>query len=50
MGWCDDPKSIKYNKLVNFPFKYSAERLYKKSNIYDILIVLNYKLKPVSEK
>ena len=47
MGWCDDPKSIKYNKLVSFPFKYSAERLYKKSNIYDILIVLNYNFKPV---
>ena len=22
MGWCDDPKSKQYNKLINFPFKY----------------------------
>ena len=30
MGWCDDPRSIKYNKLVNLPFKYNCEKLYKK--------------------
>ena len=22
MGWCNDPKSKKYNKLVNLPFNY----------------------------
>ena len=26
MGWCDDPKSKKYNKLIYFPFKH-FERL-----------------------
>ena len=26
MGWCDDPKSNNYNKLIKFPFKYSAEK------------------------
>ena len=25
MGWCDDPKSKLYNKLIKLPFKYSFE-------------------------
>ena len=46
MGWCDDPISKNYNKLVKFPFRYSAEKLYRRDNIYDIILVLNYNLKP----
>ncbi len=46
MGWCDDPKSKKYNKLIKFPFYESAEKLYLKKNVYDILIVLNYNMRP----
>ena len=49
MGWCDDIKSKKYNKLINFPFKYSAEKLWRKDNIYDVAIVLNYNLNPVKK-
>ena len=49
MGWCDDPKSKKYNKLINFPFKYSAEKLYRRENIYDIILVLNYNMNPVKK-
>ena len=30
MGWCDDPKSKNYNKLIFFPFNFSAEKLFKK--------------------
>ena len=29
-GWCDDPASQFYNKLIYFPFKKSAEKLYLK--------------------
>ena len=47
MGWCDDPRSKKYNKLIKLPFKYSAERLYRKDNTYDIILVLNYNCNPV---
>ena len=47
MGWCDDPRSKKYNKLVKLPNKYSAEKLYRKDNTYDIILVLNYKWNPV---
>ena len=47
MGWCDDSRSNKYNKLIKLPFKYSCEKLYKKENIYDIVLVLNYNMNPV---
>jgi len=49
MGWCDDIKSKKYNKLISFPFKFSAEKLWRKDNIYDVAIVLNYNLNPVKK-
>ncbi|MDC3232827.1 L,D-transpeptidase family protein [Pelagibacteraceae bacterium] len=47
MGWCDDPLSKYYNKLIRFPFKYSAEKLYRKDATYDLILVLNYNLNPV---
>ena len=46
MGWCDDPNSKKYNKLIKLPSVYKYEKLYKKENIYDIIIVLNYNMNP----
>ena len=49
MGWCDDPKSSHYNKLVKLPFAHKHERLYKKGNIYDIILVLNYNMNPVKK-
>ena len=49
MGWCDDPKSSHYNKLVMLPFNYKHEKLYKKENIYDIILVLNYNMNPVKK-
>ena len=47
MGWCDDPTSNNYNKLVKLPFKKSCEKLYKKNNVYDVIIVISYNLKPI---
>ena len=47
MGWCDDPNSNYYNKIINFPSKYSAEKLWKKENVYDIIIVIDYNLNPL---
>ena len=49
MGWCNDPKSSDYNKLVKLPFDYNHERLFKKDNIYDIILVLNYNMSPVKK-
>ena len=45
----DDPRSKNYNKLVKFPFKYNAEKLYKKDNTYDIVLVLNYNINPTTK-
>ena len=47
MGWCDDPRSKNYNKLIKLPTEYSCEKLYKKENIYDIILVLNYNMNPI---
>ena len=50
MGWCDDSASKDYNKLIYFPYKYSAEKLYLKKNIYDIIIVINYNTRIIKKK
>ena len=44
MGWCDDPKSKKYNKLVkiNKKINYSYEKMYRKDYKYDLLIPILY--------
>ena len=47
MGWCDDYKSQKYNKLIKYPFKYNSERLYRSDNTYDIILVLDYNMTPI---
>ncbi len=49
MVWCDDPNSKKYNKLVKLPFNYSYEKLFKKENSYDIILVLNYNMNPIKK-
>ena len=46
MGWCDDSNSNYYNKLIKFPFSNKAEKLYLKSNIYDLILVINYNMSP----
>ena len=50
MGWCNDSRSYKYNKEVNFPFKYRAEKLYRDDKIYDILINIKYNQSPILKK
>ena len=47
IGWCDDPKSKQYNKLINLPSSYKYEKLYKRENVYDIIIVLSYNMNPI---
>ena len=49
MGWCNDRKSKDYNKLINLPFNYSYEELFRKENIYDIVLVLNYNMSPIKK-
>ncbi len=49
MGWCDDPDSKEYNKLIKLPSVYKYEKLYKKENVYDIILVLSYNMNPVQK-
>ena len=50
MGWCDDPKSKDYNKLIKLPTNYRYEKLYRKENIYDLILVLNFNMRPIVKK
>ena len=47
MGWCNDSRSKKYNQEVSLPFKYGAEKIYRKDNIYDIFINIKYNHSPI---
>ena len=47
MGWCNDSKSNNYNKLIKLPSSYNYEKLYKKDNTYDIIVVLDYNMNPI---
>ena len=49
MGWCDDPASKNYNRMVNLPSSTSYERLFRKENIYDIILVLDYNMNPIKK-
>jgi len=46
-GWCDDNKSKYYNREITLPFKYNAEKLYRKNNSYDLLINIKYNFNPI---
>ena len=47
MGWCNDIRSNNYNKLIKLPTVYNHEKLYKKENIYDVILVLNFNMYPI---
>ncbi len=47
MGWCNDPRSNKYNKLIKLPYNFGYEKLFRRENIYDIIVVLNYNMNPI---
>ena len=47
IGWCDDPESSSYNRLIKFPFEKSAEKLFLKKRNYDLILVVNFNRKPI---
>ena len=49
MGWCDDARSKSYNKLIKSPFRFTFEKLYRKDNMYDIILVLNFNMNPIKK-
>ena len=42
MGWCDDVNNKNYNKLIKLPSNFSHEKLYRKDNVYDLVVPINY--------
>ncbi|MDC1159482.1 L,D-transpeptidase family protein [Candidatus Pelagibacter sp.] len=42
MGWCDDDKSKYYNKEIKINKLIKCEKLYRKSNSYDLFLVIRY--------
>ncbi len=46
-AWCIDVNSKNYNRQIKIPSDFRFEKLWRKDNIYDILIVLGYNDKPV---
>ena len=49
MGWCDDPKSKNYNKLITLPLNLSYEKLFRRENVYDVIFVLDYNMRPIKK-
>ena len=46
MGWCDDPNSKKYNRFIKLPTKFKHEKLHRKYNLYDLVLVTNFNMRP----
>ena len=41
-GWCDDPSSPTYNRLVHVPNDWSAEKMWREDPLYDLVVVVGY--------
>lgn len=41
-GWCDTPHDPAYNRPVQWPYPASFEKLWRDSQVYDIIIVLGH--------
>jgi L,D-peptidoglycan transpeptidase YkuD (ErfK/YbiS/YcfS/YnhG family) len=45
-GWCDDPRSPTYNRLVRVPNEWSHEKMWRDDGLYDLLVVVGYNDNP----
>lgn len=45
-GWCDEPADRNYNRRVRLPYPASAERLWRDDRLYDLVVVLDYNVRP----
>ncbi len=46
-GWCDASRDSRYNRRVKLPFRASAENLWRKDNLYDLILVPGINDNPV---
>lgn len=45
-GWCDAPSDRNYNRPIRHPYPASAERMWREDDLYDLVVVLDYNLRP----
>ena len=45
-GWCDAPNDRNYNCQVRHPYPASAEKLWRKDGLYDLIVVMDYNRHP----
>tara|TARA_B100001175_G_C19124420_1_gene455910 strand:+ start:124 stop:609 length:486 start_codon:yes stop_codon:yes gene_type:complete len=50
IGWCNDSKNKFYNKEIKVNKNLKFEKLYRKDNKYDYLIVINYNEKRIPNR
>ncbi|MDP2621796.1 MAG: L,D-transpeptidase family protein [Hyphomicrobiales bacterium] len=47
LGWCEDPSSPEYNRLVRLPSSSRHERMWRDDPLYDICVEIAYNDAPV---
>jgi L,D-peptidoglycan transpeptidase YkuD (ErfK/YbiS/YcfS/YnhG family) len=45
-GWCDDPKDRNYNRYVRHPYPASAEHLWRRDGLYDLIVIIGHNDRP----
>jgi L,D-peptidoglycan transpeptidase YkuD (ErfK/YbiS/YcfS/YnhG family) len=45
-GWCDAAADRNYNRLVRHPYPASAEAMWRDDELYDVVVVLGYNMRP----
>jgi L,D-peptidoglycan transpeptidase YkuD (ErfK/YbiS/YcfS/YnhG family) len=46
LGWCEDPSSASYNKLIRLPSRAGHETMWREDGLYDLVVVLDYNMHP----
>ena len=44
-GWCDQPWDANYNRPVKLPYRNSAEKLCRRDELYDILLIPDWNIR-----
>lgn len=45
-GWCDAPGDRNYNRPVQMPYPASAEEMWRRDGVYDLVAILGYNDRP----
>ena len=48
-SWNTDSRTTGYNKISMFPSKYISELLFRKDDLYDLVLVLDFNMKPIKK-